>query len=127
MKPGQQGGPSPARSHIAPAKISDHRDAGHLGERIGIADRPREGSAQVRAMTQRLSVTADGAYAIGADSRASHQRQCGLGKRHPKLDIDLPYLIESCAVGLIDERRDPALATWVDRRGAAGKDAYPCY
>ena len=123
MKHGKQRRALAARCDIAPAEIRHHRDSGHLGERIGIADLPSKGHIQVRSVAQRLSMTADGRHAVRADPCTLHQRQRRPSKGPPEFRIDLSHLIKRDAVSLIDERRDSALEFRFKRCGAGRDDA----
>lgn len=110
--------------HIAAAEVADHRDCRHFRERIRIADLPGERHAQIGSVTQGLAVAADGSHPARADAGTLDERQRRLRKCASHLDIDLTHLIESDAVGDIDQRGHPALECGLECRGAGRDDAH---
>jgi hypothetical protein len=122
MKDPQQGRALTTGRHIAAAKVGDHANARHFGQRIRITDLPSKGRRQVRAMAQSLAVTADGGYLPDIDACASQQRQRRQRKNFPQLDVDLTHLIQRNATSPVDERRNPALQVGFERRGAGCND-----
>ena len=105
-----------AGGHVAAAKVRHHRDAGHFGQGIGIADLPREGRRQIRAVAQRLTVAADRGHTLRVDPGIAQQRECGFGKTLGQFHIELTELVEGNAVGRIEHARDAALEGGIERR-----------
>ena len=104
----QERSPLAACGDVAAAEIRDDRDAGHLRERVRIADLPGEGDRQVGPMAQRLPMTADGANRCGADSRRMHQMKRATREGLCHGDVDLADFIQGHAFRSIDEGANPA-------------------
>ena len=86
---------------VAAAKVADDRDSGQFGERIRIADLPREGRGQIDAVAQGLSVAADRLDIAAGNAGGAQQRERGDSERAAEIDVELADRVERRLAGRV--------------------------